>query len=404
MPLDLDAIQRALADDGLDGWLLYDFHGSNPIAVSLAGVGGRHVTRRWYYFIPRTGSPAKLVHAIEAGVLSALPGATTEYAGRVELESGLRALLAGAHTIAMEYSPKCAIPYIARVDAGTIELVRECGVDVVSSGDLVGRFEAAWGPEAVATHRAASNALYRVKDRAFALVAAELSAGRALSEIDVQRAMVRWFGEAGLITDSPPIVSVNAHAGDPHYAPTAETSVPIRRGDLLLLDLWGKLDQPGSVYADITWTGVYGDPPAEVARVFSIVAAARDAALVAVQRAVETGRVIRGWEVDREARDVIAAAGYGDQFVHRTGHSLGQEVHGNGVHMDDYETHDDRRLMPGTGFTIEPGIYLPSFGIRSEINVVVSETAAEPTGPSQQALVRIDRLPFGETTPRPGPS
>ncbi len=244
MPLDLDAIQRALADDGLDGWLLYDFHGSNPIAVSLAGVGGRHVTRRWYYFIPRTGSPAKLVHAIEAGVLSALPGATTEYAGRVELESGLRALLAGAHTIAMEYSPKCAIPYIARVDAGTIELVRECGVDVVSSGDLVGRFEAAWGPEAVATHRAASNALYRVKDRAFALVAAELSAGRALSEIDVQRAMVRWFGEAGLITDSPPIVSVNAHAGDPHYAPTAETSVPIRRGDLLLLDLWGKLDQP----------------------------------------------------------------------------------------------------------------------------------------------------------------
>jgi Xaa-Pro aminopeptidase len=337
-------------------------------------------------------------------VLASLPGATAEYAGRTQLESGLGALLAGARTIAMEYSPKCAIPYIARVDAGTVELVRDFGVEVVSSGDLVGRFEAAWNAEAIATHHAASNALYRVKDRAFALVAAELSAGRALGEIDVQRAMLGWIGDEGLITDSPPIVSVNAHAGDPHYAPTPDTSAPIHRGDLLLLDLWGKLDQPGSVYADITWTGVYGEPRAEVARVFSIVAAARDAALMAVQRAIETGRGIQGWEVDREARDVIAAAGYGDQFVHRTGHSLGEEVHGNGVHMDDFETHDDRRLLPGTGFTIEPGIYLPSFGIRSEINVVVTETAAEPTGPSQQALVRIDRLPFGETTARSSPS
>ncbi|MEO8483356.1 MAG: M24 family metallopeptidase [Acidobacteriota bacterium] len=404
MPLDIAAIQRALTDDGLDGWLLYDFHGSNPIAVSLAGVAGRHVTRRWYYFIPRTGAPAKLVHTIEAGVLASLPGSSTEYAGRTQLESGLRTLLAGARTIAMEYSPKCAIPYIARVDAGTIELVRDLGVEVVSSGDLVGRFEAAWDAAAIGTHRAASNALYRVKDRAFSLVAAELSAGRTPTEIEVQRAMMRWFGEEGLVTDSPPIVSVNAHAGDPHYAPTSETSAPIRRGDLLLLDLWGKLDRPRAVYADITWTGVYGEPPAEVARVFGVVAAARDAALAAVQRAIEGGQVIRGWEVDREARDVVAAAGYGTQFVHRTGHSLGEEVHGNGVHMDDYETHDDRRLMPGTGFTIEPGIYTSAFGIRSEINVVVTETAAEPTGPSQQALVRIDRLPIGETTPRSAPS
>ena len=404
MPLDIAAIQRALADDGLDGWLLYDFHGSNPIAVSLAGVAGRHVTRRWYYFIPRTGSPSKLVHKIEAGVLAALPGTTTAYAGRGQLESGLRSLVGGARTVAMEYSPKCAIPYIARVDAGTIELIRSLGVEVVSSGDLVGRFEAAWDQAAIVTHHAASNALYRVKDKAFALVAAELSAGRTPTEIEVQAAMMRWFAEDGLITDSPPIVSVNAHAGDPHYAPTPDTSAPIRRGDLLLLDLWGKLDQPGAVYADITWTGVYGEPQPEVTRVFSIVAAARDAALGAVQRAIATGRVIRGWEVDREARDVIALAGFGDQFVHRTGHSLGEEVHGNGVHMDDYETHDDRRLMPGTGFTIEPGIYTPSFGIRSEINVVVTETAAEPTGPSQQALVRLDRLQFGETTPRRHPS
>jgi Xaa-Pro aminopeptidase len=400
LPLDIAAIQRALAEDGLDGWLLYDFHGSNPIAVSLTGTAGRHVTRRWYYFIPRTGAPAKLVHAIEAGVLTALPGTTRTYAAGTELESGLQALLAGARTVAMEYSPRCAIPYIGRVDAGTVELVRACGTEVVSSGDLVGRFEAAWSEAAIATHHAASNALYRVKDRAFMLVAAELAAGRTIAEIDLQHAMMRWFGEEGLITDSPPIVSVNGHAGDPHYAPTPDTSVPIGRGDLLLLDLWGKLDQPGSVYADITWTGLYGDPPAEVTRVFGIVAAARDAALLAVQRAIEAGRGIRGWEVDRAARDVIAAAGYGDRFVHRTGHSLGEDVHGNGVHMDDFETHDDRRLLPGTGFTIEPGIYTADFGIRSEINVVVSDTAAEPTGPSQQALVRIDRLPSGEPAPR----
>jgi Xaa-Pro dipeptidase len=386
------AIQRSLAEDNLDGWLLYDFHASNPIAVSLAGVAGKHTTRRWYYFIPNTGTPTKLVHKIESGVLAALPGNTMQYAGRTQLESGLRSLLAGARTIAMEYSAMCAIPYIARVDAGTVELVRSFGVDVVSSGDLVGRFEAAWDAEAIASHRDASKALHRIKDRTFGFVASELAAGRSPQELEIQHAMMQWFADEGLVTDAPPIVAVNAHAGDPHYSPTAESSAAVHKGDLLLLDLWGKLDQPKSVYADITWTGVYGEPPSDVARVFSVVAAGRDAALRAVQSAVHAGRAIRGWEVDRAARDVIAAAGYGDQFVHRTGHSLGEEVHGNGVHMDDYETHDDRRLVPGTGFTIEPGVYLPTFGIRSEINVVVADTAAEPTGPLQQAIVRIDRL------------
>jgi Xaa-Pro aminopeptidase len=266
------------------------------------------------------------------------------------------------------------------------------GVTIVSSGDLVGRFEAAWDEAAIATHRAASEALYRIKDRAFALVGAALSGGTSITEIEVQREMQRWFVEEGLVTDAPPIVAAAAHAGDPHYEPTPQSSSTIARGDVVLLDLWGKLDRPRAVYADITWTGIFGEPGDEVRRVFTVVATARDAALAAVQTAVAAGRPIHGWEVDHAAREVIAAGGYGDRFIHRTGHSLGREVHGNGVHMDDYETHDDRTLLPGTGFTIEPGIYLSSFGIRSEINVVVGDRTAEATGPLQHELVRLDRL------------
>jgi Xaa-Pro aminopeptidase len=293
----------------------------------------------------------------------------------------------------MEYSPGCAIPYISRVDAGTVEFLRGLGVTIVSSGDLVGRFEAAWDAPAIATHRAASERLYRIKDRAFVFIAARLAVGTPVRELEVQQEMMRWFAAEGLVTDAPPIVAAGAHAGNPHYSPTAETSARIGSSDLVLLDLWGKLDQPDAVYADITWTGMFDEPPADVIQVFRVVAAGRDAALAAVQAGVSAGRPVCGWEVDRAARDSITAAGYGDSFIHRTGHSLGREVHGNGVHMDDYETHDDRRLLPGTGFTIEPGVYTPRFGIRSEINVVVTRRDAEPTGPVQDALVRIGRRP-----------
>ena len=389
MALDIPLIQRALAEDALDGWLLYDFHGSNPIAQSLTGLTGRHTTRRWYYFIPANGTPRKLVHAIEAGVLAHLPGDTRRYAGRLQLSAGLAETVQGARRIAMEYSRRCAIPYISRVDAGTIEAVSDCGVSVESSGDLVGRFEAAWDAEQVASHRAASEKLYRIKDAAFEYIAREIRANRVVDELGVQRQMRSWFADEDLVTDAPPIVAVDEHTGDPHYGPTADTSLGIGRNSLVLLDLWGKLNQPGAVYADITWTGVTGSPSTEVETVFGVVMAGRDAALKQVQNAVAAGRAIRGWEVDRAARDVIAAAGYGDQFVHRTGHSLGQDVHGNGVHMDDYETHDDRRLLPGTGFTIEPGVYSGRFGIRSEINVVIGDRDASPTGPLQRALVSI---------------
>jgi len=389
MPLEIPAIQHTLATDRVDGWLLYDFHGSNPIAVNLAGLAGRHTTRRWYYYIPASGTPRKLVHAIEPSVLDALPGEKTAYAGRRALEQAVGDLLRGSRVVAMEYSPECAIPYLSRVDAGTVDFIRRLGVDVVSSGDLVGRFEAAWHAPQIATHRAASEKLYKIKDRAFEYVGAKLSAGDALTEYEVQQQMMQWFREEGLIADNPPIVGAQENAGNPHYAPTRAQSRAIRPNELLLLDLWGKLPTPGAVYADITWTGFAGDPPPEIARAFGVIVAGRDAAAKKVQTTIAAGQPIHGWEVDRATRDVITSAGFGEYFIHRTGHSLGEEVHGNGVHMDDYETHDDRRLVAGTGFTIEPGIYTKTFGVRTEINMVVGDKSAEVTGPCQQTLVRI---------------
>jgi Xaa-Pro aminopeptidase len=389
MALDVLGIQKTLVAEGLDGWLIYDFHGSNPIAVNLAGLAGKHTTRRWYYFIPCKGGPRKLVHAIEPFVLDALPGDKTIYAGRLQLESGVSEILKGSRTVAMEYSPECAIPYLSRVDAGTVDFIRRLVLSLVSAGHLVGRFEAAWNAEQIATHRAASERLYRIKDKAFDYVGAKLTAGDAVHEFEVQQQMVAWFGEEGLIADNAPIVGAQENAGNPHYGPSRESSRPIRPNELLLLDLWGKLDQAGSVYADITWTGFAGEPPAEIARAFAAIVAGRDAAVSKVQSAVSAGQPVRGWEVDRVTRDVITEAGFGDQFIHRTGHSLGEEVHGNGVHMDDYETHDDRRLVTGTGFTIEPGVYTPTFGVRTEINMVVGEHSADVTGPCQKELVRI---------------
>jgi Xaa-Pro aminopeptidase len=388
MSFDIRAVQKTLAIDGVDGWLLYDFHGSNPIAVKLAGLTGKHTTRRWFYFIPASGTPQKVVHAIEPFVLDALPGAKNLYAGRLELEQGVAEVLRGSKVIAMEFSPECSIPYLSRVDGGTVDFIRRIGMRIVSSGDLVQRFEAAWNAEQIATHRTASETLYAIKDRAFAYAGAKLSAGEALTEFELQDQMVQWFREGGLVTDAPPLVAAQENAGT-RTTPSREASRAVQPNELLLLDLWGKLDKPGAVYADITWTGFAGDPPEEIARAFDAIVQGRDAAVKLVQSAVAAGQTVHGWQVDRAARDVITAAGWGDRFIHRTGHSLGEEVHGNGVHMDDYETHDDRMLCPGTGFTIEPGIYTKTFGVRTEINMVVGEHSADVTGPSQASLVRI---------------
>jgi Xaa-Pro dipeptidase len=392
MSLDVAAIQRALAADRLDGWLLYDFHGSNPIAAQLTGLaGGVHMTtRRWYYLIPAEGEPRALVHAIEKGNLDHLPGAKAIYAGRQQLESGLRQLLTGVGRVAMEYSPRCAIPYISRVDAGTVEAIRELGVEIVSSGDLVQQFEATWTAAQLASHRAASDALYRIKDRAFEEAAAALTSGRDQSEYDLQQKMVGWFREEGLISDAPPVVAVGTNAGNPHYLPTAVQSRPIVPDEVLLLDLWGKQTEPGAVFADITWVAVTGSRvPSEAARAFQAVVAARDAAVRVVEEAAGDGRELRGWQVDRAARQVLEAQGYEKRILHRTGHSLGENVHGNGTHLDDYETHDDRRLLPRTGFTVEPGLYFDSFGVRTEINVYRGEREALVTGPRQMEIITL---------------
>ena len=392
MVIDIPAIQAALRQDELDGWLLYDFHGSNPIARSVVKLNrsGKLTTRRWYYLIPVTGDPRALVHVIEPTSLAHLPGSSRSYAGRQLLEQGLRTLVEGCRRLAMEYSPNGAIPYISRVDAGTIEAIRAFGVEVVSSGDLVQRFEAVWDDEALVTHRAASERLYQIKDRAFRLIGECLRSGTTMTEFEVQQTMAGWFEDEGLVTDCPPVVAVRESSGNPHYLPTEAQTLSIGAGDLVLLDLWGKLDAAGSVFADITWMGYAGDDvPAEYTQAFNVARSARDAATQFVQDAVSGGRAPRGWEVDRAARDVIETAGLGHYFVHRTGHSLGETVHGNGVHMDDYETHDDRRLLPGTGFTIEPGIYFDGFGIRTEINMFVGAREATVTGPVQTAILRL---------------
>jgi Xaa-Pro aminopeptidase len=387
------AVQAALREDGLDAWLLYDFRGLNPIASDVTGVArqeGHLATRRWYYLIPAEGEPRALVHAIEPAALAHLPGTAIRYAGRAQLEAGIAQILDGCRRVAMEYSPECAIPYIARVDAGTVELVRHMNVEVVSSGDLVQRFSAVWDDAAIASHAAASRKLYRIKDRAFDAVASRIGDRVPTTEYDIQQLMAGWFRDEGLVTDSDPNVSAAANSGNPHYLPTASSSRAIQAGDLVLLDLWGKLDRPGAVYADITWVGFLGrDIPPRYSEAFDAIATARDAGIALVAQAARENRTVRGWEVDRAAADVLRSAGYGEAILHRTGHSLGESVHGDGVNMDDYETHDDRRLLPGTGFTIEPGVYFTDFGVRTEINMIVFEHEARVTGACQTGILAL---------------
>lgn len=392
MPINVAAVQEALLAHGLDAWLLYDFQGSNPVAYRMAGMGaaGHLATRRWFYLIPAHGEPRALVHAIERYNLDHLPGTKTVYAGREQLATGLASVVDGVTRVAMEYSPQCAIPYVSRVDAGTIELVRGLGLEVVSSGDLIQQFEACWSEAAIATHRTASEALYRIKDRAFESVTRRLRDGVPTTEYDIQQQMVGWFADEGLVAESAPCVSAQENAGNPHYLASASEHRVIRQHELVLLDLWGKLTTPGAVYADITWIGFTGaQVPARMTQAFAAICGARDAAVEVVQDAARAGRDVRGFEADRAARRVLQDAGFGDAILHRTGHSLGENVHGNGAHLDDYETHDERRLLPGSGFTIEPGLYFKDFGVRTEINMVWTGNGPEVTGLRQAAIVTL---------------
>jgi Xaa-Pro dipeptidase len=388
--LDINAIQSELRASKTDGWLFYDHHHRDPIAGHVLGLGNGMVTRRWFYFLPSRGEPRKLVHRIESGMLDSLPGTKSVYSGWEELHKSLKRLLGRSKTIAMQYSPQNNIPYIGLVDAGTVELIRRMGKKVVSSADLVQKFEAAWSAEQLASHLEAGKLVDRITQGAFHRAAEFVRGKKDLTEYELQQWILGQFRAHGLVSDDPPIVAVGPHSGDPHYEPRKDAPTPIREGDLLLLDIWAKLARPGSVYYDITWVGFLGPRvPAPCARIFGIVKAARDAAVSAVVKAVATGRAIHGWEVDRAARGVIRKAGYGKQFIHRTGHNIGQDVHGNGANMDGLETRDDRRIVPHTCFSVEPGIYLPEFGIRSEVNVYVAEGEARVTGPAQNAVLPL---------------
>ena len=387
-------IQRAVSETaGLDGWLFYDFRVSDPLAYRVLHLDPtRHVTRRWYYWIPSRGSAVKLMHAIEPHVLDGLPGETRLYAGCEEQQAQLRRLLRNVTHVAMQYSPMNAVPYISRVDAGTVELIRGFGIEVVSSADLVQRFEAVWDDRQLASHKYAAKKLRRIVDEAFAHVRRRIAARKKLTEYDLQQFILSRIHAHKLITATPPIAAVNTHSADPHYGPAPKGSARIKNGDLVLIDLWAKQPKAGSVYADITWTGFVGvEIPARQREIFTIVRDARDAALNFVRAQVSSGRFPCGWEVDEVCRSVIRKAGYSDRFVHRTGHSIGEEVHGNGANIDSFETKDSRRLMPRTCFSIEPGIYLPrEFGIRSELDVYLSDHEAHVFGqPVQTDIVPI---------------
>ena len=385
---DIKAIQAELRANKMDGWLFYDHHHRDPIAGHILGMSNGMVTRRWFYFIPSRGEPRKLVHRIESGMLDSLPGSKAVYSGWEELHKLLPRVLKGGRTIAMQYSPLNNIPYVGLVDAGTIELIRKCHKKVVSSADLVQKFEAAWTAEQLESHLDAGKIIDRVMRDSFAHAAAAVRETKPLTEYDLQQWIVAQFRANGVEAEEPPIVGIGPNSGNPHYEPKKGVSKPIREGDLLLLDMWGKLAKPESVYYDITWVGYLGSSvPAEYAKIFNIVKQARDAAIRLVVESVAKGRSLRGWEVDRAAREVIRKAGYGKYFVHRTGHSIGQQIHGNGANMDGLETRDDRRIVPHTCFSIEPGIYLPKFGIRSEVNVYVGERDARVTGAIQQEII-----------------
>src|SRR2546422_354139 len=390
MTPDITSIQADLRAAKLDGWLFYDFRGRDPIAQRILHLPEAMRTRRWFYFVPANGNPGKLVHKIESGSLAALPGETRFYAGQDELRKNLSKLLGRAKKVAMQYSPKNEIPYVSMVDAGTIELVRGAGAKVVSSADLVQKYEAAWSAEQLESHLAAGREIDRIVRGAFELAARSVREKKTLTEYDLKQWILGQFEAAGLTTEEGPDIAVNEHASDPHYGPMPGTSAPIREGDLLFLDVWGKQKRPRSVYYDVTWIGSLGAKvPEKHAKVFAIVRQARDNAVEFVRANIAKGRPVQGWQVDRIARSVIERAGYGKYFFHRTGHSIGEAVHGNGVNMDGMETRDVRHLIPGVCFSIEPGIYLPEFGIRSELNVYIGQREARVTGAVQTEILPL---------------
>ena len=386
----IESLQEALLQDKLDGWLFYSFRGSDPIAENILRLDhAKFTTRRWFYFVPAKGTPQKIVHAIETGTLDSLPGNKQIYLPWQQLHEHLRNVLSGVRKIAMQYSPMNAIPYISRVDAGTVELVRSFGIEVVSSADLVQTFEAVWSDEQLETHLYAAKHMREIVDVTAAEVGRRVRGNVPVTELDIQDFILKEFDRRDLTAGHPPIVAINAHSADPHYAPNADDNLPMRKGDFLLVDMWSKRRLPHAVYDDITWTFFIGGAvPEEYQKIFNVVREGRDAAIKAAQQRYPAGEVLYGWQIDDVARQSITKAGYGQYFIHRTGHSIHEEVHGNGANIDNLETQDSRRLMARTCFSIEPGVYLKgTFGVRSEVDMYLSEKEAIVTGQPVQTHV-----------------
>jgi len=387
--MDLAAIQSALHERNLDAWLFYDHHHRDPIAYRLLGLPEKlMVTRRWFYLIPAHGDPQKLVHKIEAGHLDSLPGKKRTYAARQELFDGLKQMLASYRDLAMQYSPNNSVFTISLVDAGTVDLIRGLGKNVVSSGDLIAQFEATWNEDQIKTHFAARDSIDAITTAAFQEIGRRVR-NRGTNESEIQKWILDAFARENLVADDPPVVAVNANSADPHYSPS-NAPAPIGEGDFVLLDIWGKKNTPGAVYYDITWVGFVGKTPSDqMQQVFHVVRDARDVGSAFVKEAISSGKKIAGWQVDQTVRNSIKKAGFGDYFVHRTGHSISTDVHGNGANMDDLEIHDERQILPNSCFSIEPGVYLREFGVRSEVNMLVRAASAEVTGKMQSEIVII---------------
>lgn len=366
-------IQTALTELKLEAWLLYDFRGTNPIAQNIAGLTDAHITRRWFCLIPANGEPKWLIHAIETSNFAEVQGSIARYTGWQELNEQCATLLSGVRNVAMEYSPHAAIPYISRVDAGTLEWIRSFGVEVHTSADLAQRIEARLTKEQADGHQAAARLVLTVKDEAFAWIGECLRTDKTITEYDVQQFILQRFEAMDLTTDHPPIVAVNANSRDPHYAPTAMQNQPIKKGDFILIDLWAKQKAPDAVFADTTWVAYAGTTvPKQFVEIFEIVKEARDRAVGFIREKWEAGEPIYGYAVDDCTRAYITEKGYGDFFIHRTGHNIGTAIHGNGVNLDNLETRDERALIPGICFSVEPGIYLTEFGVRTEIDVFLA--------------------------------
>ena len=382
-------MQELLKEAGLSGWLFCDFRGSDPIAYRILGLDPEsHATRRWFYLVPAEGLPTKIVHRIESGRLDSLPGEMEIYLEWSSLHRALGKGLKGMKRIAMQYSPKNDVPYVSKVDAGMLELVRESGVEVVTSADLVQQFECVWDAGRLESHRRSATIITHVAREAFDLAAEHIREKGRSDELEIQEFILRRFADQSLETDFPPIVAVNENAGNPHYEPKAARHSAIEQESLLLIDLWARHNDAASVFADITWMAWLGTTvPPRVQEVFDVVRQARDTGVDFLNRRLRRGHVVHGWEVDDAVRKVIQDKGFGEFFIHRTGHNLGREVHGNGVHFDNLETHDNREVLPGVCCTIEPGIYLPEFGVRSEINVYILEDGVEVTTPPQEQLL-----------------